>query len=133
MFNFFQKNKLVNVERVGVILSFICAIHCMATPIFLIFAPMFLTSFAFSGLMEWALVSSSFLLATYLLFNDYRKHHKILPLLLIALALVFKIIEVLLHKSAWNWIFGLLLGSSIVVAYWINFRHKVNCTCKIKT
>ena len=132
MRKFFHLDKLLNVERVGIILSFICAIHCMATPIFLIFAPMFLTSFAFSGLMEWALVSSSFLLAAYLLFNDYRKHHKILPLLLLLLSLVFKIIEVLVHQTSFEWVFGLLLGLSIVIAYWINFQHKANCTCKIK-
>ncbi|MHA8067182.1 MerC domain-containing protein [Aquirufa sp. ROCK2-A2] len=128
-----QVKQLVTVERIGIFLSVVCAIHCMAMPLFIVFAPMLLSTFAFSGLMEWILVSSSFILAAILLFIDYRKHQKALPLILLLIALAIKLSEYLIHQSSIEWIFGILLGLSIGLAYWVNYQHKSTCTCKIKS
>lgn len=125
--------KLLTIERIGIILSVICAIHCMAMPFFLIFAPIFLSSFAYSSLMEWVLVLSSFLLAAILLYMDYRKHQKSLPLILLLLAIGIKSLEFIINVHSLEWIFGILLGISIGLAYWVNYQHKSTCTCKIKS
>lgn len=120
-------------ERIGIFLSIVCAVHCIAMPFFLIFAPIFLASFAYSSVMEWTLVLSSFLLAAILLFLDYQKHQKTLPLLLLSLAILIKAIEYLVNIQSLEWIFGIGLGLSIGLAYWVNYQHKSTCTCKINS
>ncbi|MFM6949065.1 MAG: MerC domain-containing protein [Aquirufa sp.] len=123
----------MTIERIGIILSIVCAIHCMAMPFLLIFAPMFLSSFAYSDSMEWSLVISSFLLAAILLYFDFKKHQKPLPLVLLLIAILIKAAEYLVNINSLDWIFGILLGVSIGFAYWVNYQHKSTCTCKIKS
>ena len=118
-------------EKVGLFLSFACAIHCLAMPFLVFFAPYILSSHVFSPLIEWALVGSSFLLATYLLISDYLKHQKLRPLIFLGIALIIKIVDVLVGQKSFEWIFGILLGLSVTYAYWINYKHKSACTCKI--
>ncbi|CAM3384992.1 MerC domain-containing protein [Aquirufa ecclesiirivi] len=120
------------IEKMGLFFSIACAIHCMTLPIFLFFAPYIASSFAFTSTFEWILVSTSFLLALILLFRDYKRHRKLLPLIYLALAVSVKVIEVSLGKNSYEWAFGFLLGIFISVAYWVNYQHKVACTCKIK-
>ena len=125
--------KLLPIERIGIILSIVCAVHCMAMPFLLFFAPMLLSSFVYSTFMELALVLSSFILAAILLFMDYRKHHKTLPLLLLFLGILVKVLEFIISSKSFEWVFGILLGLSIGLAYWVNYQHKTSCTCKIKS
>lgn len=127
-----QKYKhLLPAEKIGVFLSLLCAIHCLAMPIVLFAAPYLASSFAFSIKMEWFLVIVSFLLALLLLFQDYRKHHKPLPLYFLALGVLIKVVDTLVATKSIEWIFGLALGIFITLAYWFNYKHKTACTCKI--
>ena len=123
--------KLLTMERIGIFLSILCAVHCMAMPLFLIFAPILLASFAYTSFMEWFLVLSSFGLAAVLLYVDFKKHQKILPLILLFAAITIKSIEFLININSLEWVFGILLGVTIGLAYWVNYRHKSTCTCKI--
>ena len=111
-------------------LSLLCAIHCLSLPLLLFFAPYFASSFAFDLSVEWSLVASSFLLASYLLYSDFRKHRQIQPLILLLAAIFSKLVEILLHNNSINWLFGLSLGVFISLAYYINYRHKSTCRCK---
>jgi hypothetical protein len=123
---------MIPMEKLGLFLSFLCAIHCLTMPIIIFFAPYILGTLAFSPWVEWSLVLSSFGLAAYILVLDYHKHQRLKPLYFLALALVFKIIEVLLGNQPFDWIFGVLLGFSVAYAYWVNYQHKSACTCKMK-
>ncbi|RXK51047.1 MerC domain-containing protein [Aquirufa rosea] len=123
---------LMNVEKMGLFFSIACAIHCMTLPIFLFFAPYIASSFAFTTTFEWILVSVSFLFASVLLFQDYRKHRKPIPMMFLGLAIVVKLVEITWAKNSTDWAFGLLLGLFISIGYWVNYKHKVACTCKIK-
>ncbi|CAM3778281.1 MerC domain-containing protein [Aquirufa aurantiipilula] len=123
---------LLGIEKMGLFFSIACAIHCMTLPIFLFFAPYIASSFAFTSTFEWILVSTSFLLALILLFQDFKRHRKPLPMIYLGLAVLVKVIEVSMSKNSFDWAFGLLLGIFISIAYWVNYKHKVACTCKIK-
>lgn len=127
-----RKLRIVLIEKIGVTLSVLCAIHCLSMPLFLFFAPYFLTSFAFNSFFEWVLVILSFGLAAILLVIDYLKHRQPLPLYFLALAVFLKFIDILIADKNLEWIFGLLLGISVGIAYWVNYKHKVACTCKLK-
>lgn len=122
--------KWLPIEQFGMFLSLLCAIHCLSLPLLLFFAPYFASSFAFDQSIEWSLVASSFLLASYLLYSDFRKHRQIQPLILLLAAIFSKLVEILLHNNSINWLFGLSLGVFISLAYYINYRHKSTCRCK---
>lgn len=129
-----KKKKIVQwlpIERIGLFLSIICAIHCLSLPIFLFFAPYIASTFAFNESVEWGLVISSFVLASYLLYNDYKKHKQFQPLILLGAAILSKLAEISLHISSLNWVFGLSLGVFVALAYWFNYKHKSTCRCKV--
>jgi hypothetical protein len=126
-----SKYKFLAIEKVGVLLSMACALHCLTLPIFLFFAPYLASSFAFSSNLEWILVLSSFLLAAIILVLDYRKHHQPLPLYFLGLGFMIKGLDMFLANQTYAWLFGILLGAVISIAYWVNYKHKKTCTCKL--
>ncbi|UAJ13190.1 MerC domain-containing protein [Aquirufa lenticrescens] len=123
---------LLPVEKVGVFLSLLCAIHCLALPLILFAAPYLASSIAFSPMAEWVLVIGSFGMALLLLWQDFRKHRKPMPLYFLGLAVLIKLVDTLVGMKSIEWIFGLSLGVFITLAYWFNYKHKTACTCKIK-
>lgn len=123
--------KLLPLEKFGLVLSIICAIHCISLPIFLFFAPYLASSFAYNDSIEWILVISSFLLAGVLLYQDFKKHRQFQPLILLGLAVFAKLIEIFWQNKSTDWLFGVILGIFISWAYWINYKHKSTCRCKV--
>jgi hypothetical protein len=106
-----QKYKhLLPAEKLGVFLSLLCAIHCLALPVFLFLAPYSASSFAFSPVVEWILIILSFGMALVLLWRDYLKHRKPMPLYYLGLAVLIKVVDTLVGLKSIEWIFGLSLG-----------------------
>ena len=132
MSKYIRVKQMIPVERLGMFLSFLCAIHCLTMPFVVFFAPYILGSLAFSSTVEWILVLSSFGLAAYILILDYQKHKRLKPLYFLGIALSLKVIEVSFGNQTYNWIFGVLLGAAVAYAYWVNYKHKSACTCKMK-
>ena len=126
-----SKYKFLAIEKIGVLLSIACAVHCLTLPIFLFFAPYLASSFAFSSNLEWTLVISSFVLAAFILMLDYRKHRQPLPLYFLGVGIIIKVLDMVLSNQSYAWLFGILLGAVISIAYWVNYKHKKTCTCKI--
>lgn len=128
-----RAKQFLPIEKLGLFLSFACAIHCLAMPFIFFFAPYFIGTYAFGPVVEWTLVASSFLLAAYLLIADYLQHRKIRPLVFLSIGFAIKLIDIFVGQQSDEWIFGTLLGLSVAYAYWINFKHKSACTCKINS
>jgi hypothetical protein len=122
---------LLPAEKVGVFLSLLCAIHCLTLPIILFVAPYLASSFAFSLTVEWILVVVSFGMALFLLWQDFRKHRKPMPLYFLGIGVFIKLVDTLVGLKSIEWVFGLSLGVFITLAYWYNYKHKTACTCKI--
>jgi hypothetical protein len=133
MSKFKKVRAMVPLEKMGLFLSFVCAVHCLSMPLLFFFAPYFMSSLAFSTRMEWVLVVMSFGLAAFLLIQDFLKHRKPLPLYFLGFALLCKVLDIFISNQATEWIFGLLLGVFVAVAYWVNYQHKSACTCKISS
>ena len=127
----YLKSNFLAVEKMGILLSIVCAIHCLSLPIFLFFAPYLASSFAFSYNLEWILVISSFLLAAIILVLDFRKHRQPLPLYFLGIGILIKLVDIFVANHSYAWLFGILLGVVISLAYWVNYKHKKSCTCKI--
>ena len=119
------------IDKVLFLLSIVCAIHCLSLPIFLFFAPYLASSFAFSYNLEWILVISSFLLAAIILVLDFRKHRQPLPLYFLGIGILIKLVDIFVANHSYAWLFGILLGVVISLAYWVNYKHKKSCTCDI--
>jgi len=122
---------LLPAEKVGVFLSLLCAIHCLTLPIILFVAPYLASSFAFSLTVEWILVVVSFGMALLLLWQDFRKRRKPMPLYFLGIGVFIKLVDTLVGLKSIEWVFGLSLGVFITLAYWYNYKHKTACTCKI--
>jgi hypothetical protein len=71
------------------------------------------------------------LLAAIILVLDFRKHRQPLPLYYLGLGILIKLIDMSLVNQSYAWLFGISLGVVISVAYWVNYKHKKSCTCKI--
>ena len=122
--------QLLPTEKLGVFFSLLCAIHCLALPFILFAAPYLASSFAFSLTAEWILVVLSFGLALLLLVQDYLQHRKPMPLYFLGFSILVKLVDIAVGLKSIEWIFGLMLGIFITLAYWFNYKHKVACTCK---
>lgn len=63
-------------DKSGVILSWVCAIHCFALPILISFLPFWGLSFLTSEAAEYCLIGISGLIATISLFPSYFRDHR---------------------------------------------------------
>jgi hypothetical protein len=62
---------------------------------------------------------------------DFRKHRQPLPLYFLVLGIIIKLADMFLDNQSYSWLFGILLGLMISLAYWVNYTHKKSCSCKI--
>jgi hypothetical protein len=49
----------------------------------------------------------------------------------LGLGILIKLIDMSLVNQSYAWLFGISLGVVISAAYWVNYKHKKSCTCKI--
>lgn len=117
------------IEKVGFYLSLICAIHCIATPLFITLLP-YIGGQLFSN-HEWEIwfISGSLILAGVILYIDYLKHHNTLPLLLLLGSLLVKLIEIIWLGHSFEFVTGTLGALLIAIAYYMNWKYKSACDC----
>lgn len=120
------KSKL---EKIGVSLTLICAIHCIATPILLFLLPMSGSKFANLHAYENPIIFFSFLLAFYILFMDYKMHKNPTPLILIGMASFIKIVEFFGNFHSFELVVSLFIAILVTVSYYINWKHRSRCHC----
>lgn len=111
-------------HKVGLSLSFLCAIHCLAMPFVLVLLPFLGASF-FTDEVEFIMIGVSLIIGFFVLLKDYRHHENILPLVLLGGSFTFVLFHVFIHSH-----FILSLSSiSMAVAYFYNWRlHKNLCS-----
>lgn len=63
-------------EKIGVGLSFACAVHCALTPIFIAFLPMVSSKLFHNSTLEVILLGSSFLIVGITNFIGFVRHHQ---------------------------------------------------------
>lgn len=77
------KKLKVNADRLGIITSIACAIHCTLLPALVSALPLFGLDILENKAIEWGMISLAFLFGTLSLYHGYTHHHKkMLPLVL---------------------------------------------------
>lgn len=114
-------------NKVGLWLSVLCTIHCLAMP-FLMTALPFLGESFLSEQSEMYLIGASAILAIFLLIKDYRNHQNPLPLRLLAIALCFNFAGLFLAKGSYEILFNVTGALVMASAYYVNWNsHRRAC------
>jgi phosphoglycerol transferase MdoB-like AlkP superfamily enzyme len=117
------------IEKVGFYLSLACAVHCIATPVLITLLPFLGGSFISNHSWEIWFIGVSLILASVLLFNDFRKHQNALPLILLAGSLLVKLLEIVWLGHKYEFLTGSLGALFIATAYYFNWKYKKECSC----
>ncbi len=125
-----------NFDRVGFSLSFICAIHCLAIPIFLPLVPVLADSYVASENLELLIICFTLLIATPTLLRGYLRHRKLLIPACFFLGLVFLLLrpsafehshDHVHSEDAFHFILAALGGFSLAIGHLLNLRFCRNC------
>lgn len=110
-----------SLNKVGLWLSVLCTIHCLAMP-FLMTALPFLGGSFLSEKSEIYMIGVSAILAIFLLIKDYRNHQNSLPLTLLSIALCFNFVGLFLAKGIYEILFNVIGALMMASAYYINWN-----------
>lgn len=123
------EDKNDRLDQVGMLISTLCAIHCVATPLLVFSVPMLAYSFH-HPLFHIGIAALVVPVGVWAFWRGYRRHHRkdILALGVLGLSVV-GLAAVLPH--AWMHIIGhtplTILGSAVLIlAHWLNRR---SCLC----
>jgi hypothetical protein len=114
-------------NKVGIWLSILCTIHCLAMPFLITALPLFGGSFL-SQKSEMYLIGVSAVLAIFLLIKDYRNHRDTVPLILLSIALCFNFTGLFFAKNSYEVYFNVTGALIMASAYYLNWKaHRRAC------
>jgi hypothetical protein len=118
-------------DRIGIFLSALCVVHCLLTPVVILFLPMMGRYYLAHPLVHYGLALLVFPVGAYAFINGYLAHRRPLVLSVGFLGmLVVSITPIAVHifamqfSEAWAMILG---GSMLVWAHWQNRRFCKSC------
>jgi hypothetical protein len=116
-----QKHSTNNTaSRLGMSLSLICAIHCLAMPFVISFLPYASTFIGHHEFAESSMLGMSLLLAGHIFRKDFKRiHRRYLPGIILTLGFAASFFGTFVHESH---IITALAGIMIFSAYLINWR-----------
>ncbi len=125
-------------DQVGMSLSLVCAVHCLAIPILIPLLPFIAGSFIAGEAMESAVLTITLLIAGPTLFRGYLKHRKLRVPAIFILGLLFLALRpgTLEHHhhdhsqgvDILHFICAALAGLSLAMGHWLNLRLCKACT-----
>lgn len=126
----FKKIKL-NYDRLGIITSIACAVHCTILPVCISTLPFLGINILENKTIEWTMIVLAFVFGSLSLYHGYTHHHrKILPLLLFSAGFVFLILNQVIGER-FVFIFIPAASISIISAHVINIYHcRISGKCK---
>ena len=118
----------INLDRIGITASALCAIHCAALPFLITVLPMWGMGFLANEAVEMTMIAVSLILGIWSLSTAYRKqHHRISPILILITG--FSCIA-FGHFSGIGLLEPILIplgGFTIATAHYINLRMLKSC------
>jgi hypothetical protein len=79
-----QRSYKINLDRIGITASTLCAIHCAALPFVITVLPMWGVGFLANEAVEITMIAVSLIIGIWSLSAAYRKqHHRIIPVLIL--------------------------------------------------
>ncbi len=103
-----------NSTKVGIVLSFLCAVHCIAMPILMVAFPFLEHTVLHDPIIEWVTLSSLIVLGVFSL-NHYRlKHHgSQLPMIVFSAGVIVCLLALVSGHALHH---KLMIAGSIVIA-----------------
>jgi hypothetical protein len=109
--------------KLGLSLSLLCSVHCLAMPFVVAFLPMGGDLFS-NPLIEAVLLGSSIILASYTMIRDFRHlHRNYSTLLLLGIGVVLLLLSQANHSHEGFNFMAPLAGLAIFGSYVLNWRH----------
>ena len=115
------------VDRVGTKVSFLCAMHCLATPIFMILAPLGLDHARGGETLEKGFIGASLALAVTSGCWGAQLHHQKRVLWIFGLSLASILIGHAIPQGAWETVFVVLGGFGVVTGHLVNRKLCKDC------
>jgi hypothetical protein len=118
--------KISRLDRAGIFVSLLCAVHCAALPLLLSLLPLAGLTFLQSEWMEVAIIGTSLTLACLSLRRSYKEHRKILPFIIACIGFCALGAGHLI-SARHEWILLTAGGLLIATAHLINWRFHHTC------
>lgn len=127
-----KQNGLAFLDRLGMSLSLICAIHCVLTPVVILSLPIMARFYVAHPWFHWLIAILIVPVGLWAFISGYRHHGRSIVLKLgIPGLIIIGFVPVFFHTSLNWWSEPLLMicGSSLLIsAHWINRK---SCACDI--
>jgi hypothetical protein len=108
-------------DRVGVVSSILCAVHCLLTPLLIAALPIVGLEAVLGDGMEWSFVLSGLALGSLSLVPSFRRvHRRFLPLALFAAGAALWMCARLASTDRWELPLVLVGATSLVTAHLVN-------------
>jgi hypothetical protein len=119
-------NKLLRsfFDYIGVSISAICAVHCLALPVLAISAPYLIGGLIASEALEWGILLTSATLGITSVVAGHLKHRSYAPVRYLSVALFALFVGVIMHDTnpIAHAIFMVLGGSLMAATHWANLK-----------
>jgi MerC mercury resistance protein len=113
-----------NVDQLGSVASFACAVHCALTGLALGVLSSAGLGFIGNHSLEVFFIGSTIALGIWAVINGFRVHHQWHPALLFGCGLTM---IYLAHAIEPGWIFSVLGGAFLITFHWVNQKKMRQC------
>ncbi len=123
-----QRSYKINLDRLGITASTLCAIHCAVLPFVITVLPIWGMGFLANEAVEITMIAVSLVLGVWSLSSGYRKQHqRIMPLLVLILGFIFIAFGHFSDLEALEPVLIPLGGFTIALAHYLNLRLLKTC------
>ncbi len=119
----------IDLDKVGIAASSICAIHCALLPVLFTTLPLMGVELLENDQVEIGFIFFSLMVGCFALYNGYKRHyHKTLPLFVFLAGIALLLIAHFLMKENWETIVKITGAATIIIAHILNWRFCKHCT-----
>ncbi len=118
----------VNLDKIGISASVLCAIHCAFLPILITMLPLLGIGFLLKGWTESLMIILSILIAGVSIGSSYKIHQKCLPLVLLMIGLVLILVAHLFLPENLEHIVLPAGGLTVATAHYFNWSYAGKCS-----
>jgi hypothetical protein len=114
-------------DKVGMGISFLCAIHCMVFPFVLAFIPSFGATVFFGNGFNILAVLISILIAGVSFLKGFEKHRRFYPTLIFSSAVILICVGIFVVPHTYDLPFMIIGGTFIFLAHLLNLKLCDHC------
>ncbi|MES2387498.1 MAG: MerC domain-containing protein [Bacteroidota bacterium] len=115
-------------DAVGLLLSVLCGIHCLALPVAMSVMPVLGDSVLMSHTTEHVILAVGFLFGAYVFIRDYQHHKLRLPVLLFLSGMGIVIMRELGITDLPAMLLTILGSGLSIAAFVVNYKHRKACS-----